>query len=1105
MTGAPPFAGSARGVLCPKIKTNMNFTKLLLKSKLCIGLCAWLLLTPFISTKLHAQQGTVNVTGTVLTEKDDPLSGVTVLAKKNNPTEVLTAVTDAKGIFTFNNLAAGASYDFSFSFTGYHDHALSNVHVVAGKNNSILVKLKNNFTQLGEVVVTTALGITRQQKALGFSAQQVDGEELNDARSNNWSSALSGKIAGLQLLSSGSGPVNSTRITLRGDISLNPNNNNALIVVDGVPMSNRNMTTSGVDNAYGAGSGNDVPIDFGNGISDINPDDIESITVLKGPGATALYGSRAGNGAVLITTKSGSRKDKGVGVTINSNISFNTVLKWPDYQYEYGQGTGKAVNAAGEKYYSYGATVDGPSTSGTSSAYGPRFNGQMYYQYDPAKQGRGDERTLWQPYKDNIKGFWRTGYTLTNSVALEGGSDRGTARLSVTHSKNEWIMPNTGYERITAQTSLSFKVSDKLKIATKINYTNKQSDNLPATGYNNQSIAYFMIFQNPNVDLAWYKDKWKKGQEQVDQVHPFSSFIDNPYLIAYEMTNAINNNTVVGSISATYEISKKFNILLRSGINMMDEDRRQRRPFSTANFLKGYYKEQGITDYEVNSDFLLSYRDKLGKNFAVTASVGANSMTHKYNRIDSYIDGLVIPAVYKLTNGQASAMVKVYDKNYKVNSVYGTAALSYKNKYFIDLTARNDWSSTLPAASWSFFYPSLNTSFILSDIFKLPKAISYAKFRMSLADGGNDTDPYQTQKYYGTSEFASSGSVNQVLFNDKLKPEISTNYEAGLDIRFLKNRIGIDFTFYNNITRNQITPVPLDPTTGYTSAIINSGKVRNRGIELIINAKPIVHKYFKWNTTINWSKNQNKVLYLAEEFGGIGKQDIGYGGNATIQARVGGTTGDIYGFGFVRSPDGQIVYTADGLPERPADIQYIGCAFADWKGGIQNEFTYKNIRFSFLVDGQYGGIIYSQTHHKMTEQGKLEHTLRGREENYIIGEGVVRDAGGHYSINTKKVLPVDYYTEYYRRANVEANSFDASYLKLREVRLEYALSKKILSRTFIKQAVFAVYGRDLLMLTSFPMFDPETAALNGNTLLPGVEMGQLPSTRTMGVNITLKF
>ncbi len=1056
----------------------------------------------------HAQQAaTTDITGTVMGDNGTLLQGVTVQVKNatTGSAAILSAVTDEKGVFVFHKMPVGEKLDFQFSFVGYETGYQKGFVARAGaQNNSMMIRLTPDSKELNEVVVT-ALGISRQQKALGYSAQQIGSEEMNDARSNNWSSALSGKVAGLQLLSAGSGPINSTRVTLRGDISLNPNNNNALIVVDGVPMSNRNMTTSGVDNAYQAGSGNDVPVDFGNNIADINPDDIESITVLKGPGAAALYGSRAGNGALLITTKSGSRKNKGIGITVNSNYSVNTVLKWPDYQYEYGQGTGKAYNTAGEKYYSYGATEDGASTSGTSSAYGPAFNGQSYYQYDPALQSRGAERTPWRPYEDNIKGFWRNGYTMTNNVSLEGGSDKGTARLSITHSKNEWIMPNTGFERITAQTGLNYKISDRLKINTKINYTNKVSDNLPATGYNNQSIAYFMIFQNPNVDLAWYKDRWKRGQEQIDQIHPFSSFIDNPYLIAYEMTNSIKSNNVVGTISATYEFSKHFDVMLRSGINLLSEGREQKRPFSTANFLRGYYKQQSISDFEVNSDVLATYRTRVGKDWQLTASAGANTMSHEYRRTDSYVDGLVIPAVYKLSNGQASAQVKVYDKNYKVNSLYGMAAVGFKDRYFLDVTARNDWSSTLPASNWSFFYPSVNLSFILSDIFRLPQPVSFAKLRLSAADGGNDTDPYQTQKYYGTSDFAGSGSVNQVLYNANLKPEISTNYEAGLDLRLFANRLSIDATYYNNTTRNQIVPVPLDPTTGYTSAIINSGKVRNQGVELVVSGKPVKTKYFQWTTTINWSRNRNKVLYLAEEFGGIGKQDIGYGGNATIQARVGGTTGDIYGFGFVRSPEGQIVYTADGLPERPQDIQYIGCAFADWKGGIQNEFVYKNFRFSFLVDGQYGGIIYSQTHHKMTEQGKLKHTLRGREENYIIGDGVVRDGIGHFVPNTKKVLPVDYYVEYYRRANVEANSFDASYLKLREARLEYAIPTSKLGKSFIRQAMIALYGRDLFMITSFPIFDPETAALNGNVLLPGVEMGQLPSTRTMGVNITLKF
>lgn len=1070
-----PIATAIRGVLSSKLVMS----------------CFLMLVSGF----LWSQERTI--TGIVKNAADgSPVVKATVQVKgtKNVTT------TDSKGAFS---IGANSNQTLVISSVGF-----KSIEKVIGSETELNLELTTSATEI-EGVVVTALGISRQQKALGYSAQQINGEELTEARSNNWSSALSGKVAGLQLLSSGSGPINSTRITLRGDISLNPNNNNALIVVDGVPMSNRNSTGSGVSNAYQAGSGNDVPVDFGNNINDINPDDIESITVLKGPGATALYGSRAGNGAILITTKSGTKKNNGMGVTVNSNVSLSNVLKWPDYQYEYGQGTGRAVNTAGEKYYSYGATADGASTSGTSSAYGPRFNGQMYFQYDPEKQGAGSERTLWRPYKDNIKGFWRTGSTITNSVALEGGNDRGTARLSVTHSKNEWIMPNTGFERITAQTGVNYKISDKLKITTRINYTNKKSDNLPATGYNNQSISYFMIFQNPNVDLNWYRDRWKKGLYQIDQIHPFSSFIDNPFLIAYEMTNSINSNNVVGSMQATYEISKKFNLMLRSGINMLDEDRQQRRPFSTANFVRGYYKEQAITDYEVNSDFLFTYQDHLTKDITISASAGGNKLTHRYNRVDSYIDGLVNPAVYKLNNGLANPQTKVTDKNFNVNSIYGLAAFGYKNKYFLDVTARNDWSSTLPAESWSFFYPSVNTSFILSDIFKLPVVISYAKLRMSAAQAGNDADPYQTKKYYGTSEFASSASVDQVLFNANLKPEISTNYEAGLDIRFVKNRFSLDLTVYNNTTENQIVSVPLEPTTGYTSAILNAGKVRNRGIEIVASSKNIAAKNFTWSTTVNWAKNQNRVLSLAEEFGGDDNQPIGYGGTATILAKVGGTTGDIYGLGFVRSPDGQIIYNSSGLPLKAENanqtIQYIGCAFADWKGGIQNEFAYKNFRFSFLIDGQYGGKIYSQTHHKMTEQGKLKHTLRGREENYIIGEGVVDDGAGHYINNTKQVLPVDYYTEYYRRANVEANTFDASFIKLREARLEYTLPKKLLGKTFIKQATLAAYGRDLLLFTDFPMFDPETAALNGNVLLPGVEIGQMPSTRTMGLNIILKF
>jgi hypothetical protein len=334
-------------------------------------------------------------------------------------------------------------------------------------------------------------------------------------------------------------------------------------------------------------------------------------------------------------------------------------------------------------------------------------------------------------------------------------------------------------------------------------------------------------------------------------------------------------------------------------------------------------------------------------------------------------------------------------------------------------------------------------------------------------------------------------------------PEEQTSFETGIDLRLFKNRLRADVTYYRNHTVNQILEIPVDPTTGYSRKVINGGKVRNTGVEVVLGSKNIVTKNFSWNTNITWAKNYNKVISLPKEI----ESDfliLNTGGNATQQTRVGGTSGDIYGFGFLRSPDGQIIYNANGLPVRPIDVQYIGSAYPAWKGGIQNEFQYKDLRFSFLVDGQYGGIVYSQTHHKMTEQGKLKHTLRGREENYIIGEGVVDDGTGHYIPNTKKVLPSVYYADYYRRANVESNSFDASFLKLREARIEYNVPKKYLGR-FFRSGSIALYGRDLLLITSFPIFDPETAALNGTSIMPGVEIGQMPSTRTMGVNLTVKF
>lgn len=1032
----------------------------------------------------------VRITGQVIDSKTgETLPGVNIVIKgTGNGT-----ITDLDGNYSLE-IAQGEI--LVFSYVGY---AVEEVTV--GNQTKIDISLELDDSELDEIIVT-ALGIKREEKALGYATQKVAGEDLLEARSNNWSDALRGKVAGLNVLSAGSGPMNSSQISLRGNNSLNPNGNFALIVVDGVPM-NSGLTSSGVSNAYSAGSGNDVPVDFGNGIADLNPDDIESITVLKGASAAALYGSRAANGALIVTTKGGARKEKGLGVSFNSNVSFSDVLRWPDYQYEYGQGTGRAFNSEGDLYYSYGASPDGASTGGTSSAFGPKFDGQEYFQYDPTQEGQSLTRQPWRPYEDNIKSFWRTGYNVVNNVALEGNHEGGSARASITHTKNEWIMPNTGFERFVAALSVSQQISPKLRLNGKANYTNKKSDNLPATGYNNQSIAYFMIFQNPNVDLDWYRPIWKEGQENIEQVHPFSSFIDNPYLIAYEMTNAVNNNAFLGNLSANYTFNDHFDLMLRSGIAMSQEEREQRRPYSSANYQRGFYKQQDITNFEINSDLLFTYKGQIGSKITLNSSVGANQMKRNYRLISAEVNGLVIPGVFKLANGINNPSVSTSDNNRVINSVYGLVSLAFDEKIFVDITGRNDWSSTLPIQNNSFFYPSLSTSFVISDMVDLPQAISFAKLRVSGAQVGNDTEPYRTSKYYGQSEFPGSASVPTTLYNVDFKPEITSSFETGMELIFYNRRLSLDVNYYLSETKNQIIQVPIEISTGFSSAILNAGTVRNNGWEVILSGSPVKTQNFEWTSLVTWAKNENIVRSLPDEV--EGSQVIGEGGNASIIARVGGTTGDIYGFGFVRSPEGEIVYQTNGLPSRPQEIQYIGNAYAKWKGGFRNEFKYKNVRMSILFDGQYGGTVYSQSHHKMMEQGKLKSSLKGREDGFIIGDGVVENADGSYSANTTQVNLATYYGDYYRRANVESNSFDASFLKLREMRVEYVLPGRYLQKSAIKGASIAFYGRDLAIWTKFPAFDPETAALNGSTLLPGIEMGQLPTPRSFGANLTLKF
>lgn len=953
-------------------------------------------------------------------------------------------------------------------------------------------------------VVVTALGIKREQKALGFSAKKVDEETFEKAQYNNWATAMEGKVAGLKVLTASAGPLETARIKLRGETSMSASDNFALIVIDGIPV-DQTLTKGTGSAAYGAGAGGDLPVDYGNILNAINPEDIESVTVLKGASAAALYGERGANGAIMITTKSGRGKNGKLIVGYNSNSSFESVLKWPDWQYEYGQGT-QTRDKSGRYYYSYGASEDGVNTGSTSSAFGPRFEGQYYFQYDPEVEGQSPERRLWKPYKDNVKGFFNVGTTFSNSISLEAGWRKFNFRTNLNYTDNDWIVPNTGFERFTANNSFGFNFN-KLKATAKFIFSNTHSDNLPATGYNNQSLNYFMIFQNPNIDLAWYRPIWKKGKYQEDQIHPFSSFIDNPYMIAYEMTNAINKNNMLGGITLNYQFNNNFEIMLRSGAEYTVEDRAQKRPWSSANYREGYYSEQHINDRVFNNDLLLSYnREFKNLNFKISAGGSMRDTRSETERTNAV--GLIEPGIYTFENAKALQVKPTKPYNYKVNSMYGLINLEYLKAIFLDITARNDWTSTLPRKNWSFFYPSVSTSVILSDLMDLNK-VDLLKLRASYARSGFGTSPYRLTKYYSPSDYEDSYTMDALLFNADLKPKINTNLEAGLDVAVLKNRLNFNFTFYNNYTENEVFGIPVLVESGYSRKLINSGKVRNRGVEMELTGFPFKSKAFTWRIAANWSANKNKVISIPDEFK---DEPLGYnyssvGGAVYFNAVVGGSLGDMYGYNLVRDPQGNVVWGSDGLTAKSTQMAKIGNAFPLWKAGIENSFQIKNVRIQFSFDGQYKGIVYSQTHHKMTEQGKLAHTLKYRdsEDGMMVGEGVVQNADGSYSPNTTRILVSKYYSDYYRRANVETNSFDASYIKLRDARIGYVFPKSITESMKLREMSISLYGKNLWMWTKFPIFDPEAATLDDSDITPGVDIGALPSTRTVGLNFNVKF
>ncbi|WP_285010656.1 SusC/RagA family TonB-linked outer membrane protein [Pedobacter faecalis] len=1039
---------------------------------------------------------TGKIVGKVIDENGQPLPSAVVRIGSLG----LARQTNSEGNVTLE-VPAG-TYTIDVSYISYEPFQRANVQVRPNANTSLSARLQPANNALSEVVVT-ALGIRRQEKALGYAVTKVDSTQLTTAVATNWTDALSGKVAGLNLVRN-SGPAGSNKIILRGENNLT-GDNEALIVIDGVVSSNSvRRPASPTGGPYGT-SGDNLPADFGSGINDLNPDDIAEVTVLKGPGATALYGQRGANGAVIITTKSGNAKKRRLSIGFTSNTSWEEINRGPDSQYEFGQGQ------FGVAHFSYGASADGSNQNSTSASWGAPFDGQSFFQYDPTTKKAGTVRTPWRAYENPINSFFRRGYETNNSVSLEGTYKTVAMRFSASHGENDWIVPNTGLERTSATFSANAKPTRKLDVNVKAIYNNRHSDNLPATGYGNQSLMYWFMFAQPNVNVDWYRDYWAPGQQYRQFVNITTTNPESPYAISEQYLNTQKRNGVLSNVQATYKFSDAFSAMVRGSIDYASDDRTQKRPWDAAGskFAQGSYRVQEINMREISGDFMLTYNKQLHKNLSLTARVGGSTLRNNYYKDEQRADGLIVPNEYSLSNAANDIIFVPDTAEYQLNSVYALASLTYKNYLYLDLTGRADWNSVLATPTRTdnvgFTYPSASLSFIASDYFKLPKAISLAKLRISAAQVGSGTlIPYRTAYNYSLASsgiYPDSGSTNpSTLPNPNLKPLKTTTFEAGAEMQFFKGRLGFDVAVYAGNTRNQILTRQIDRSSGYSNAIINAGRVDNRGLEVALNAKPIsVKNGFEWAVNMTFSTNKNEIKALSDS--SIVLRTGALGGGQVV-ANVGGSMGDLYGIGFLRSPDGQIVYDAtSGFAKVTSGVIHLGNTIPQYRAGISNTFSYKGFSLSTLFDAQVGAVAHSLTFSRMAALGKLKATLPGR-YNGIIGKGVVQNPDGSYRTNDVVATDIqNYYTSVYGSDQAEGSIFSTDFIKFREASLGYAFKPGFVKKLSLSRLSISAYGRNLFIWSPWPAFDPEFGTLSGTDIVTGFETGQLPSTRTYGIRL----
>lgn len=1053
-----------------------------------------------ITTAQEIVSGTITDTaGTPIPYVNIQLTGTNKGTISNEEGTYSLSITNSLGVLKFSAL-------------GYETQnvPLNNIGIID-------VTLLESSEQLNEVVLT-ALGLKRETKELGYAVQSLDAKGVTEVKAVNFLDNLTGKLAGVTINQGATGVGSSSKITIRGEASFS--NNNPLFIVDGVPINNNSVFNFTNEAAAGFQA-----IDFGNGAMEVNPDDIEVVSVLKGPSAAALYGTRASNGVIVIETKSG-KNTQGIGISYNTSFFVDSAFRLPDFQDEYGQGQSGV--------FEFVDGLGGGTSDNITYSWGPRLNaGNLIPQFDSpvtltdGSIVRGGDTALYNGLRiiptefrsnpNNLKNFYNTGKTLINNIAISNGFEKGNYRLSFTDLRSESIIPGVNLDRQTVSARLGFMPTDKLSINSSISYVNSQSDNRPSNGYGSENVNYSLVAWGPrSLNIDSLRDYWQPGLEGVQQYSYNYTFFDNPFFILEENRNSLNRDRVFGNISASYDITDHITATIRSGMDYSSELRQLRRAFSSNRFQNGGYAEHDVFFREINTDFLLNYTNQFN-DFKVGVSVGGNRLDQKAFTSQSQTTSLAQPGIFRLSNGASPIEVFGFEYNKRINSFYGLAKFGYNGFLFLDITGRNDWSSALATpfsvANTSFFYPSFSSSFILSEVVEFPKAISFVKLRASWAQVGNDTNPYQTTgafvaqtPFNGQPTFSNQNTIA----NPNLRPETTSSFEVGADLRFFSDQLRFDLSFYNAVTEDQIISLPIGISSGFTQQVVNGGKVRAKGLEIIAGISPIISDNFEWNSTLNFSTSSATVEDLPQDEGRLtlAYSRIYDSQNQTVflQVEEGGRIGDLYGTGYLKNDTGDFILTDEGRYIPDNKLQKLGNYNPDFMLGFNNQFAFKNWNLGFLLDWRKGGIIVSRTRALGNVGGQLAETSF-RPEAGIVPQGVVNTGTAEnpvFTPNTVSVSAESYYRQFYDRNHEESNTYDASFLKLRQFSIGYTFDNLSLFKQDASLSL-SLIGRNLFAITENPHFDPEQLAVQGQGFVSGVEDMSYATTRSFGFKAGFNF